>query len=71
MKRSTQSRKTPLVVMAISYSVEDAALALGISRSLVFRLIRENKLTAVRIGRRTLVPVKSCEDLLTLLAKVV
>jgi excisionase family DNA binding protein len=48
----------------VSYSVEDAARALGIGRSLAFRLIREGQLAAVKIGRRTVVPVKECEAFL-------
>ena len=51
-------------VVLISYSVENAAMALGIGRSMVYQLIREGQLAVVRIGRRTLVPVSECEALL-------
>ena len=51
-------------VVPLSFSVEDAATALGIGRSMTYQLIREGHLVAVKIGRRTLVPVKECEALL-------
>ena len=51
-------------VLPVSYSVEDAAKALGIGRTFVFQLIKEGKLRAVKLGRRTVVPVKECEALL-------
>lgn len=49
----------------VSYSVEDAAKALGIGRTFVFQLIKEGKLKAVKLGRRTVIPVKECEALLS------
>lgn len=36
-------------------SVEDAAKSIGISRNKIFREIREGRLTARKIGRRTIV----------------
>ncbi|WLT31129.1 helix-turn-helix domain-containing protein [Geothrix sp. PMB-07] len=64
MRTPTPQPKAAPVVAAVSYSVEDAARALGIGRSLAFRLIREGQLGAVKIGRRTVVPVKECEAFL-------
>lgn len=61
--RKPRSTPEPKVV-SIAYPVGDAARALGISRSLAFRLIREGQLQAVKIGRRTVVPVKECEAFL-------
>jgi len=52
-------------VLPVSYSVEDAAKALGIGRTFVFQLIKEGKLKAVKLGRRTVVPVKECEAMLS------
>lgn len=52
-------------VLPVSYSVEDAAKALGIGRTFVFQLIKEGKLRAVKLGRRTVIPVKECEALLS------
>jgi excisionase family DNA binding protein len=51
-------------IAPVSYSVEDAAKALGIGRTFVFQLIKEGQLKAVKIGRRTLVPVKEVEAFL-------
>jgi len=48
----------------LALCAEDAAEVLGIGRTLIFRLIKEGKLKAVRIGRRTLVPVRELEALL-------
>jgi len=52
-------------VLPVSYSIEDAAKALGIGRTFVFQLIKEGKLKAVKLGRRTVIPVKECEALLS------
>jgi excisionase family DNA binding protein len=48
----------------LAFSVEDAARALGIGRTITFRLIKEGKLAVVRVGRRTLVPVQEVEAFL-------
>lgn len=48
-------------VLPVAHSVEEAAKALGIGRTFVFQLIKEGKLKAVKIGRRTLIPVKEEE----------
>lgn len=64
MRTPTPQPKPVCPVAPVSYSVEDAARALGIGRSLAFRLIREGQLAAVKIGRRTVVSVKECEDFL-------
>ena len=60
--RDTKPKPEPeRIVLPVSYSVEDAAKALGIGRTFVFHLIKEGKLKAVHIGRRTLVPVAEVE----------
>jgi excisionase family DNA binding protein len=46
-------------------SVDEAAEALGISRSLAFKLIGEGKLPAVRLGRRLVVPRVQLEKMLS------
>lgn len=70
--RHAKNKSKPLPQVAlVSYSVEDAARALGIGRSLAFRMIREGQLVAVKIGRRTLVPVKECEAFLARVAGAV
>lgn len=41
--------------LPLAYCVEDIAKIIGIGRTSVFKLIKENKLSALKIGRRTLV----------------
>ena len=48
----------------LAYAVEEAATALGISRTATFKLIKEHKLRVVKIGRRTLVPVTEVDALM-------
>ena len=47
----------------ITTSVNDAAKALGIGRTSIYALIREGRLTVVKLGRRTLVTVESLQKL--------
>jgi excisionase family DNA binding protein len=58
----TPSQERELHPLALC--VEDAAEVLGIGRTLVFRLLRDGDLKAVRIGRRTLIPVRELEAFL-------
>lgn len=44
-------------------SPEEAAEVLGVARSTVYDLIRMRVLTSVKIGRRRLVPVTACREL--------
>jgi len=55
--------KAPVERLALR--VEEAGEALGIGRDLVFRLIREQKLRAVKCGGRTLIPVAAIKDYLS------
>ncbi len=43
-------------------SVEDAARALGVGRSLAYELIASGQLARVKLGRRTLVPVRALHE---------
>lgn len=43
----------------IATSVNDAAKALGIGRTSIYRLIREGRLETVKLGRRTLIRTES------------
>jgi excisionase family DNA binding protein len=43
-------------VEPLVYSVEEAATALGIGRSLAFDLVRRGELPTVRLGRRRVIP---------------
>jgi excisionase family DNA binding protein len=56
---SAQSTIEPL-----AHPVNTAAHLLSVSASQIWALIREEKIRAVRIGRRTLVPTKEIERLL-------
>jgi len=44
-------------VQTLAYSVEEAAVALGIGRTSVFYLLRDGLLKPIKIGRRTLIPL--------------
>jgi excisionase family DNA binding protein len=70
MRTESTQPNPKTMVNPVSFSVEAAARALGISRSLAWRLIREGQLRAVKIGRRTVVPVKECEALIARLGGV-
>lgn len=48
----------------ISFSPQQAAAKLGISRGLCYRLIANGTLPAVRLGRRLVIPVAALEALL-------
>lgn len=47
--------------MNLLVSVEEAALALGIGRSLACELIASGALPHLKVGRRTLVPTRALE----------
>ena len=49
-------------VVRKALSVERVAELLGISRSMVFKLIRLGKLRSVKAGTRTLVPVAAVDE---------
>ncbi|MFP5346124.1 MAG: helix-turn-helix domain-containing protein [Actinomycetes bacterium] len=44
-------------------SPEEAAEVLGVTRSTIYDLMRTRILASVKIGRRRLVPVKACRDM--------
>jgi len=48
----------------LTVSVGTAARLLGISRNLAYELVRQNRLPALRLGRRLLIPKKMLDDLL-------
>ncbi|WP_255476595.1 helix-turn-helix domain-containing protein [Geminicoccus flavidas] len=48
----------------ISVRVPEAVRMTGISRSVLYELIKANELEAVKIGRATLVPVQSLRALI-------
>jgi excisionase family DNA binding protein len=44
-------------------SPEEAAEVLGVARSTIYDLIRMRLLTSVKIGRRRLIPMQACRDM--------
>jgi excisionase family DNA binding protein len=44
-------------------SPEEAAEVLGVTRSTIYDLMRMRILASVKIGRRRLVPVKACREM--------
>jgi excisionase family DNA binding protein len=48
----------------ITTTINDTAKALGLGRTSIYALIRERRLEAVKIGRRTLVKVDSIRRLI-------
>ena len=48
----------------LAYSVPDTARLLGLSREMVYKLIKDGRLPRVKIGTRTVVPTKAIQRLL-------
>ena len=48
----------------LTLTVEEAANALGIGRSLAYEGVRTGEIPSVRIGRRILIPVAGIEQIL-------
>jgi hypothetical protein len=45
----------PVAVMPLAYSVVDAALACGVSRSMLYQAMQSGELKASKIGARTVI----------------
>jgi excisionase family DNA binding protein len=43
-------------VVPVSYNINDAAAALGLSRRSIYNLIEAGRIRKVKIGRRSLIP---------------
>jgi excisionase family DNA binding protein len=43
-------------VLPVAYRIDDAARALGLSRSSIYEMVSHGRLTAVKIAGRTLIP---------------
>jgi len=59
---SRPPQEVAMSVIAVLYSVEEAAEALRLSRSRIYELIRSGKLRTVKAGRRRLVPVAALDE---------
>lgn len=47
----------------ISVPIPEAARLLGVGRSTIYKLLAQNALEAIHIGRRTLIPLSSLKQL--------
>ena len=61
---------TERTVTPVLYSVDEAAEALRLSRSVIYELIRSGRLRTVKQGRRRLVPVASLSEYVSLLGSL-
>ncbi|GGR44690.1 excisionase family DNA binding protein [Nocardioides luteus] len=57
------------VVVPVLYRVEEAAEAMRISRSVIYELIRSDRLRTVKVGRSRRVPVDALAECVALLAE--
>ncbi len=48
----------------MAMSPQDAARAIGISRSSLYRLMKQGRIRTVKLGRRTLVPTSALAELI-------
>lgn len=49
----------------IAYRIEDAARALGVGRTTIYRLIRDGKLRIVKVGKRSLITASELQSFLS------
>ena len=52
-------------VLRVGYSIEEAAISLGIGRTLVYKLIGEGQLKPVKLGKRTIIPAVELDAFLS------
>lgn len=57
---------TPAPGQALALSIDDTSKAIGCARGTTYKLIREGKLRAVKLGARTVIPRREIERLLGL-----
>lgn len=57
------------VVVPVLYRVEEAAEAMRISRSVIYELIRSDRLRTVKVGRSRRVPVDALTECIALLSE--
>jgi excisionase family DNA binding protein len=60
---NAMEREIP-AIQPITVGAKDAAAMTGLSRATIWNMIKDGRLSSVRIGRRTLVRVSSIEALL-------
>lgn len=54
----------PTMAPRLTITVEEAAVALGISRTLAYEALHRGELPFIRIGRRILIPALALDELL-------
>ena len=52
------------VIQRAAVSVEEAGVRLGVSRSMVWKMVNSGTLRSVRAGKRRLVPISAINDFL-------
>ena len=50
---------TPIVHQKLTYSVVEAAAALGVSKTLMYQLIRTDGFPVISVGNKRLIPIES------------
>lgn len=50
---------------AISYSIQDVAGLLGLSRTTIYKLINDGRLKRIKVGARTLIPAVDVQALVS------
>jgi excisionase family DNA binding protein len=60
----TSRTKQSQPVDRLTYTVEEAARLLGISRNSAYEAVRRGELPTIRLGRRILIPRSRLEDFL-------
>jgi excisionase family DNA binding protein len=63
--RTVERKVTPNMNTPMAMSPRDAARAIGISRSTLYRLIKQGRIRTVKLGRRTLVPTSALAELIS------
>lgn len=67
-RKATQdapSVQTGQVIPTLALTVEDAAKAMAIGRTMAYQLLKEGHLKSVKIGSRTVIPVRAIEEFLS------
>jgi excisionase family DNA binding protein len=60
-KNPSEAKANPIV---LALTVEEAAHSLSIGRTMCYRMISEGRLRIVKVGSRSVVPVKAIEEFL-------
>jgi excisionase family DNA binding protein len=63
-KREYLTRKTKPPIVPLAYGMDDAAIAIGVSPSNIYNLMKAGELPFTIVGRRRLVMAKDIEEFL-------